>query len=152
MDTNSVWEFLSSLKIGTVIAWFIVIATIIAVLCTGTINLYKLFLKYKGMKDKNKKQKELIESHEAALCKINESLNEIKKSLDEQKKVNFKQLRHSIVYTCDEALSARKISGEKLESLEEMYEDYVKIFHKNGYVTTMMNKVRKVPVKGRLEK
>ena len=151
MDTKPVWELLSSIPIGTLVAWIIVITAIITALCTGTIKLYKLFTKYKEAKDKEQKQEEIIASHDKTLRDIDETLKEIKKSLDEQKEVNLKQIRHTIVHTCEDALDKGEISINKLRSLEEMYDEYVEIFHGNGYVKTLVTRVRKLKIVGKLD-
>lgn len=151
MDTKSVWDLLSSIPIGTIVAWIVVICAIITVLCTGAIKLYKVFTKYKEMKDKDLKQTEVIINHDNTLREIEKSLQSINKSLEEQKEVNLKQIRHTIVHTCEEALEKGEISINKLRSLEEMYEEYVEIFHGNGYVKTLMERVRKLPIVGKLD-
>lgn len=151
MDTQSIWDLLSSIPIGTIVAWIVVIYAIITVLCTGAIKLYKVFTKYKEMKDKDLKQTEVIINHDNTLREIEKSLQSINKSLEEQKEVNLKQIRHTIVHTCEEALEKGEISINKLRSLEEMYEEYVEIFHGNGYVKTLMERVRKLPIVGKLD-
>lgn len=151
MDTKSVWDLLSGISIGTVMAWIIVIFAIITALCTATIKLYKVFTKYKEMKDNDERQKEIIENHDNTLKDIENTLHEIKDSLDEQKEVNLKQIRHTIVHTCEEALERGEISINKLRSLEEMYDEYTQIFHGNGYVKTLVIKVRKLKVVGKLD-
>lgn len=151
MDTQSVWDWLSSLQIGTVVAWVIVISAIIAALCDGTIKMYKLFVKYKEAKDKDSKQEQIIENHENTLKEINETLKTIQKSLGEQKDVNLKQIRHTIVHTCEDAIEKGEISINKLRSLEEMYDEYVEIFHGNGYVKTLVTRVRELKIVGKLD-
>ena len=151
MDTQSIWDLLSSIPIGTIVAWIVVICAIITVLCTGAIKLYKVFTKYKEMKDKDLKQTEVIINHDNTLREIEKSLQSINKSLEEQKEVNLKQIRHTIVHTCEEALEKGEISINKFRSLEEMYEEYVEIFHGNGYVKTLMERVRKLPIVGKLD-
>ena len=151
MDTNSVWSLLSSISIGTVAAWVIVICAVIAAMCTGAVKIYKIFDKYRATKEKDKKESETIQKHEKVLAEVNESLKEIKFSLEEQKAVNLRQLRYSIVSLCDDAIADGKISAGKLKALEEMYDEYVNIFHGNGYVKTMVVKTRKLPVEGRID-
>ena len=151
MDTKPVWELLSGIPIGTIVAWVIVICAIIAALCTGTIKLYKVFTKYKEMKDKEQHQEAIIESHDKTLRNIDDTLKIIKQSLDEQKEVNLKQIRHTIVHTCEDALDKGEISINKLRSLEEMYEEYVEIFHGNGYVKTLVTRVEKLKIVGKLD-
>ena len=151
MDTQSVWDLLSGISIGTAIAWITVVFVILAFICTGTVKMYQLFEKYKSAKDKNESQETVIKNHDSTLKDIEKTLLEIKDSLNEQKEVNLKQLRHTIVHTCEEALEKGEISINKLRSLEEMYEEYVDVFHGNGYVKTLVYKVRKLKVIGKLE-
>lgn len=151
MDTESIWDLLSSIPIGTVVAWVLVICAIISALCAGTIKLYKAFEKYKEVKDKNEKQEKIIEVHEKTIEEIGKALTEIKKSLDEQKEVNLKQIRHTIVHTCEDALDKGEISINKLRSLEEMYDEYIEIFHGNGYVKTLVARVIELPIIGKLD-
>lgn len=151
MDTNSIWDLLSNVTIGTAIAWVIVISAIVATIMTGTVKTYQLFEKYKEAKDKTEKQESIIKSHDNTLRDINVTLQEIKESLNEQKDVNLRQIRHTIVHTCEEALDKGEISINKLRSLEEMYEEYVDVFHGNGYVKTLVYKVRKLKVVGKLD-
>lgn len=151
MDNQSAIDTLSSISVGQIIAWFSVISAIITAICTGTIKLYKVFAKYREAKDKNEKQEKIIESHETTLEEIDKTLQEIKKSLEEQKDVNLKQVRHTIVHTCEDALDRGEISINKLRSLEEMYEEYIDIFHGNGYVKTLVEKVRQLKVVGKVD-
>lgn len=151
MDTKSVWNLLSGIPIGTIVAWVIVISVIIGTLCTGTIKLYKVFTKYKSLKDRNEEQTKQIEGHDEVLKQVKDSLKDIKKSLDEQKEVNLKQVRYNIVHACDDAISAGAISAGKLRSIEEMYEEYTSIFHGNGYVKTMVLKARQLPISRQLD-
>lgn len=152
MDTQSIWELLSGISVGQIVAWIIVLATIIAFLCTGTIKLYKIFTKYKETKDRDETQRALIEGHDETLREIQNALESIKKSLEEQKEVNLKQVRYTIVHTCEEALERGEISINKLRSLEEMYEEYIDIFHGNGYVKTLITRVRKeVKIVGKID-
>ena len=65
--------------------------------------------------------------------------------------MNLKQIRHTIVHTCEDALDKGEISINKLRSLEEMYDEYVKIFHGNGYVKTLVMRVRKLKIVGKLD-
>ena len=143
MDTQSVWQLLSGISVGQVVAWVVALATIVTSICTGTIKLYKVFTKYKEAKDKDETQREIIAAHDQTLRDIQTALSSIQKSLDEQKEVNLKQVRYTIVHTCEDAIDKGEISINKLRSLEEMYEEYVDIFHGNGYVKTLITRVRK---------
>lgn len=151
MDAKPFWEFVSSIPLGTIVAWIIGISAIITALCTGTIKLYKIFTKYKEAKDREQKQEDILKSHDETLQDIDKMLREIKDSLKEQKEVNLKQLRHTIVHTCEDALDKGEISINKLRSLEEMYDEYVKIFNGNGYVKTLVMRVRKLKIVGKID-
>lgn len=150
MDTKSVWEFLAKIPIGTVVAWGAVIISIIAVIGRTIAKLLAVFKKYNGLVEENAKQKELIQEHDEVLKEIKDSLNEIKGSLEEQKGVNLRQLRYTIVHTCDDAIHAGEISAGKLKSLIELYDEYVEVFNGNGYVKVMVEKVKELPVVGKL--
>lgn len=143
MNTNEVLDVLSNLSIGTVVAWVSVICAIIAAICTAAIKLYNIFEKYKKSKDKTAKQEEVIAQHNEAFAEIRAQLKSISDALNEQKEVNLKQVRHTIVHTCEDALERGEMSTNKLQSLEEMYEEYTDLFHGNGYVKTLMTRVRK---------
>lgn len=151
MDTNSVWEFLSSISIGTVLAWILVILSIFTVACTGTVKLYKVFIKYKKLKDENEKQKEMLIKHDNTFKDIEAALRSIQESLDAQKGVTLKNIRYTIVQMCDEAIAKGSISVGKLRSLEELYDEYINIYHANGYVKVLVNKTRKLDVTGSLD-
>lgn len=151
MDTQPVWDSLSSFSVGQVVAWIVVIGTIFSTLCAGTIKLYKVFTKYRDMKDKEQKQETIIETHDKTLNEIKDSLQDIKNSLNEQKDVNLKQLRHTIVQTCEDCLEKGEISINRLRSLEEMYSEYVDVFHANGYVKILVERVRTLKIVGREE-
>lgn len=151
MDTKPIWEELSSIAIGQIVAWIIVISAIISALCAGTIKLYKIFTKYKEMKDKEEEQENIITTHETTLKDIEKTLQDIKKSLDEQKDVNLKQTRHTIVHTCEDCLEKGEISINKLRSLEEMYSEYVDVFHGNGYVKTLVERTRHLKIVGKID-
>jgi DNA gyrase/topoisomerase IV subunit A len=149
---------LSRIQVGQIVAWFAVISTIVTALCTGTIKIYNIFLKYKAAKDKDEiqekrisEQQEVLDKHEKTFEEIRDSLAQIKESLNVQKDVNLKQVRHTIVHTCEDALDKGEISINKLKSLEEMFEEYTDIFHGNGYVKTLVSRVRKLPIVGKLD-
>jgi len=152
MDTASIWAMLSDIKVGSLIAWGIVIIAIITAIVKGVMKLYTFFTKYKNLKEENEKQSELLKGHDETLKKINECLEKMNKRLDEQSEVNLKQIRHTIVYTCYDAIAAGEIQIGKLKSLEEMYDEYTNIFHGNGYVKTLVERVREqLPIVGNLD-
>lgn len=151
MDTNSIWAMLAEIKIGTLVAWAIVIVAIVTAIFKGATKLYEVFAKYKKLKEDNEKQSELLKEHDETLKQINESLKRINDALDEQKDVNLKQIRHTIVHTCYDAISVGEIQIGKLKSLEEMYDEYIHVFHGNSYVTGLVERARSLPIVGNLD-
>ena len=151
MDTTSVWSTLSGITIGSLVAWCVVIVVIVTTIVKGVIKLYTFFDKYKQLKEENANQSKLIKEHDETLKSINESLAKINKRLDEQSDVNLKQVRHTIVHTCYDAIAAGEIQIGKLKSLEEMFDEYLNVFHGNGYVRSLVERVRKLPVVGSLD-
>lgn len=151
MDTAAIWEVILNVPVGKLLAWIIVIASILTAIVTGTIKLYKVFSKVRDLKAADEEKAKLLKQHDDAMIEIHEQLKDIQASLAVQKEVNLKQVRHEIVHTCDEALTIGSISAGKLKSLEELYEEYTRVFHGNGYVKTLVVKVRKLPVTGSLD-
>lgn len=163
MDTNSVWELLSGIPIGTVVAWIMVICAIIGVICTGAIKLYKVFTKYKSVRDENEAMKHNVEKHEEQLNEfqeqlnvinqnINEQFSEIKNALSEQRDTKIKELRHNITVSGEKALIDKELTIRQWSSLHEMFEDYTNKYKQNTYVASLMEKVdRDVAVIGRLD-
>ena len=151
METNDVIKLLSSIPIGTIISWFCVIVAIIGGLSAGIIKLYKWFMKFQKTKEENDAFKQLVKKHDEQLTQISESLNNITSILEEEKKSDLKKLRHSIIRAGEEAIEMGKITIRQLRSLSELYEDYKDKYHANGYVKSLMAKVDKLPVIGKLD-
>lgn len=146
MDTQSVWDVLSAIPVGTVVAWIAVICAIIAAICTGAVRLYKVFEKYKGYKDELEEEKELLYKHDKILDEMNESLRAIKTSCEAQKEANKKRLRYDLTKMCNRALSEGHVTLSILKSIEEMFEDYTEVYDGNSWAKTLVLKVRKLPI------
>ena len=157
MDTKSIWDLLSSIPVGVIVAWIVVICAIITALCTGTIKLYKLFSKYREAKDRNEQYKKASKEHEEKLEEVSQKLDKIYEEIEKQRLINYKQVRFSIVHTCNEAISEGKITASKYKSLMEMYDEYITVFadmKPNGYVHKLVQKVDDpdyVKIVGKLE-
>lgn len=151
MQAQTIAEELVKVPIGTIIAWVAVIAGILTSVSTITVKLYKVFSKYKEKADEYEGQKEELKKHAETLTSINDTLQTIQAEMKEQVEVNKNQIKHSIVLACDKALSEGRISASALESLMELFEEYTDVFHGNGYVKALVDKVLKLPVTGRLE-
>ena len=150
MNIDHVIEVLGQVPLGKVIVWCLAICSIVVSLYKAVTKLYGLFVKYRNLQNENEAQKSAILAHDKAIDSVIASLDEIKASLNEQKDVNLKQIRYTIVHTCDDAIYAGYITAGKLRSLEELYEEYTCVFHGNGYVKTLVEKTRELPVKGKL--
>lgn len=156
-NTQSVWDVLSSIPIGTIVAWVIVICAIIGFLCAGVIKLYKAFSKYRELKDENEKYKIASRQHEDKLNEMSEKMDKLLDAFELQRQINYKQVRLSIVRTCNEALNDGKISATKHKALIEMYDEYCVVFadmKPNGYVhglIDMVNDGNRVKIVGKVE-
>lgn len=150
METTDVIQTLSSIPIGTIIAWVTVIVGIITAIVTGTIKLYKAFEKTHEMKEENLEFRKMVKDHDEQLKIINDKLSCIQDNLTKRDKADLKSMRYSIVRAGEEYVSMGKITIRQLRALEELFEDYHDK-HGNGYVTTLMRKVRALPVIGRLD-
>ena len=150
METTDVIQTLSSIPIGTIIAWVTVIVGIITAIVTGTIKLYKAFEKTHEMKEENLEFRKMVKDHDVQLKLINDKLSCIQDNLTKRDKADLKSMRYSIVRAGEEYVSMGKITIRQLRALEELFEDYHDK-HGNGYVTTLMRKVRALPVIGRLD-
>lgn len=151
MNTTSVWEVILNVPVGKLVAWVVVIAAIIGAIVTGTIKLYKVFSKVRDLKEADEEKSKMLREHDEAMKSIDNRLKLIQDAFNEQKEVNLKQVRYQIVHTCDDAIVSGYITAGKLKSLEELYEEYQNIFHGNGYVKTLVKKVRLLPVNGSLD-
>lgn len=150
METKEVVQTLYAIPIGSYIAWGTVIIGIIALIVASTIKLYKIFEKTHEIKEENKAYRKMVSEHDSQLKEIKEVLQSVLAKLDEQDKVEFSRLRYSIVRAGEEYVSQGSITIRQLRSLEEMYEKYHSK-HGNSYVSTLMNKVRCLPVSGMLD-
>lgn len=150
-DTKTIWDFLATIPVGTFAGWVVVIVAMISAIVGATIKLYKVFEKYHKISAENERREKLMNEYGEAIKKINASLDDVKKSLDEQRGVNLKQIRHEIVRTCDEAMLANYITASAFKSLEELYEEYQDVFGGNGYVKQLVAKVRQLPIRGSIE-
>ena len=149
MNEKEAWEFLSQIPVGTIVSWIILVVIIITFFGMLIIKLYKLFEKTKKIQDENDDFKNLVNKHE-------DTLDWIVSELKDSKRRELKKLRHSIVRAGEEALSKESITIREFRSLEELYATYSEFKDDdgkpaNGYVHTLMNKVRKLQVIGRLD-
>ncbi len=146
VTTSGVWSLLADIKIGSLVAWLVVIVAVTATVVKAIKSIYSFIKKYNDLKENDEKKSKMLEEHERTLKEINDNLTRISKSLDEQKDINLKYTRHIIVDACHDAITARGIQIERLASLEEMYDEYVNIFNGNSYVSGLVKRVRNLPI------
>ena len=60
-------------------------------------------------------------------------------------------MRHDIVQAGENAIANESITIRQFRALEELYEVYHDERHGNGYVSTLMKKVRDLPIIGKLD-
>lgn len=146
LNVESVWQILSDVKIGALVAWTVVIIAIFTTITRCIKNVYSFVSKYKEMKEMNERQSKMLDDHEKNFKEIKDSLTKINKSLDEQKTINLKYTRHVLVDGCCAAIVTGNIQNEQLASLEEIYEEYRTVFNGNAYVGGLMERVRALPI------
>ena len=151
MQTETIVNQLVNIPIGTIIAWIAVIAGILTSVSAITVKLYKAFSKYKEKADEYDGLKNDLKEHSNTLNEMGKILTTIQGEIREQVEVNRNQVKHSIVVACDKALSEGRISAGALESLMDLFSEYTDVFHGNGYVKALVDKVLRLPVTGRLE-
>ena len=136
MESQNIIQQLSAIPIGTIVAWITVLVSIVGVASTATIKLYKIFEKAHETKEENEEFRKLVKDHEA--------------EMEENDRLELKNLRHKIVHAAEEYIANDKITIRQLKALEELFEEYHKR-NGNSYVTTLMQKVRLLPVIGELD-
>lgn len=151
MNKSDVIEYLSSIQVGTIIAWILVIGMIVGSTVFGLKKLYKIFEASQEYKDESDAMKKMVQNHEAQLGQISNQLTCIQNSLDKQDTVELKRMRHDIVQAGENAIANKSITIRQFRSLEELYEVYHDERHGNGYVSTLMKKVRDLPIIGKLD-
>lgn len=155
MGTESVWEILAQIPIGVLIAWIIVFGIIVGVIYAGVIKLFHLFVNIKKKKDEFEELKDDMHEYTERVDKLEGKIDNVIHMLEKQNDDKRIEMRHSIVRAGEEALSEGKISIRKWKALHEMYD----IYHQpdehgivgNGYVSTLMDKLDKLPIEGKLD-
>lgn len=163
MDTTSVIEVLSKIPIGTIVAWAMVIFSIIGAIAGLAVKMYKVFSKYRDKQDENELLRSTVDQHTENITRIFEKINSmndtlvqklaaINGKLDSQEQTKIKELRHTLVSVCEEALEKKKISIRSWSSLQEMFAEYENKYRQNSYVKSLMARVeRDVEIVGKLD-
>lgn len=145
---KTIWEVLGQIPVGTVLAWGTVIVAIVTAVIKGTMKLFDYFRKISKVKEENEKLTAMVKGHETTLKQINTALEEIKEALEDQKEFDLHIVRNNIITLCHEALEANKIQFEKHKILEELFEEYTRKYHANGYVADLVRRVQYIQIVG----
>lgn len=156
MTQSDVVKLLSSINAGTIISWVLVIGSIVCGIGFAFIKLYKLFEKTHKVKEENDDLKKMVKNHDEALKFVKEELEHIRKAQEEQRNREFKKIRHEIIKAGEDAVKNNCITIRELKSLEGLYDDYREFKDEdgkpaNGYVRSLMSKVEKLDVVGKLD-
>lgn len=150
METHDVVDVISSIPIGTIVAWGTVIATIVTVAASVAVKLYKLFEKNYRIKEDVDSFKEMVKKHDEQMKSISDSLLSIQEKIDKQEQSEFTKLRYNIVRAGEEYIAKGEVTIRQLRVLEELFDDYSRR-NGNSYVKTLMDKVRGLLVIGKLD-
>lgn len=111
-----------------------------------------------GVRDEfNKKEtehwnesKEIRQGYDERILSLGSKLDTIIEHLEKKDSLDFKKLRNQLVQMGEDAIDRGYISIRKLKSLEELYEEYTDKYDGNSYVKTLMEKIRRLKVVGKL--
>ena len=138
MTTQEVWEVLGKIPIGTIVAWGAVFVAIIAAISVAITKLFGIFTAYRNHKAHVESTQERLQRHDQMLENIDTSLKAINEAMK-------KSMRYDLVRGCEAAIAANSVKRGQRRALEELYEAYAGVGG-NQYATTLMKKVRQLPV------
>lgn len=144
MDHNILYETLSPIPFGIILAWTIALASFLAAVFVIGKKIWHLIEKFFNSKAESDKKKEMIIEHERNIVILDTKVDDISDKLDAFVNVYRIQLRHSIVRVCEEALRDGFITVYGLQSLNDLYEIYSgDLIQGDTYATTLVKKVHK---------
>lgn len=104
------------------------------------------FNKAYKIKRANEDFHETVDSHSIEINELKTSNKDLLDKFDALFEITKIQIRYSIVSACNDALERKEIDQYQLQAIEDMYTVYTEILHANSYVTTIVHKVRKLPL------
>jgi hypothetical protein len=129
---------------------FTVGALVVGVLCIEKVlswimNYFNKAYKFKkGSEDFHK----TVDTHSKEIGETNKKIDQINTSIVKLFEIIKTQIRYDIVQTSEDAISNGFIEQYRLQSLEDLYTIYSgDVLNGNSYASTMMYKVRKLPLK-----
>lgn len=108
---------------------------------------YRYFLKAYKLKKDNEDFKQTVAKHTKDIEVINKKVDSLMEMKEQLMEINKIQVRNTIVNTCYQIIENEYVETYQLQSLEDMYEMYKSILNGNSYVSTMMKKVRGLPIR-----
>lgn len=162
VTTGDVVNTLNAVPIGSVIAWVMVISGIIAAIIYAIRKTYKGYEVVHDLREQEEEFRDMVKEHDEKIKKIEEKheneFDAIDKKIDsildwisEKDDADLRKLRHSLVRAGEEALRSERITVRELKSMSELYDLYHVKMKQNSYVTTLMSRVNKLPVIGKLD-
>lgn len=109
--------------------------------------IYRYFLKAYKLKKDSDESKTTVAKHTEDIKLINEKVDSLMDMKDQLMEINKIQVRNTIVTSCYQMIERGYVETYQLQSLEDMYEMYQGILNGNSYASTMMKKVRGLPIR-----
>lgn len=144
----------AAIPIGTIITWAGLIFTGFAAVGAAAIKTYKLFEKYKAVKDEKDDLQKTVEKHEIKLTEFDDKLTLIINMLNSQNETTMKQLRSELVKDGERYLVQKKMTIREWKVFIEKYDEYhdPNKFNQNSYVESLKNRIEKeVEIIGELD-
>lgn len=152
MDTEQAVSMIAAIPIGTIVTWAGLILAGFAAVGAAAIKTYKIFEKYKAVKDEKDNLQKAVERHETKLAEVDEKLTTIISMLNSQNETTMKQLRSELVKDGERYLVEKKMTIREWRVYLEKYNEYHDKYNQNSYVQSLKNKIeREVQIIGNLD-
>ena len=142
-------DLLAGVSAGQLIECVLWVMGAAGVLSTITIKLYRMLEKYRKMRNKSEEDEATLKQHTDNIRIIQSDIKDLVEFNKKIIEVNKIQTRNSIVRICNEALDKGSIDSMQFQALEDSYDMYVHVLNGNSYVSSLVDAVRKLPVKMR---
>jgi hypothetical protein len=100
---------------------------------------------YRLKRKKEDLQKE-VGKHKNEINELKITFGDVLGKFDTLYEIMKIQIRYSIVSACNEAIENKEVDQYQLQAIEDMYTVYTDVLHANSYVSTLVHKVRKLPL------
>lgn len=145
-------DVLASIPIGVIIKWIALVTGVIGAFCAGAIKTYKVFEKYKSIKDEKENLETTVHEHDEKINELSNKIDLVLEKLESQDVTTMKNLRRELVKDGEQYLIDKKMTIRAWRSWMEMYNEYHDKYKQNSYVETLKNKLeREVTIVGKLD-